>query len=77
MSPLILKSNVDMVCKQHKYIVGNVNIGEYCQYPMTLISKSVIAVSSFSFVPQVLILPVMNTCIQEHNKPTLSILFSS
>ena len=30
MSPLILKSNVDMVCKQHKYIVGNVNIGEYC-----------------------------------------------
>ena len=24
---LILKGNVNMVCKQHKYIVGNVSIG--------------------------------------------------
>ena len=30
MSLLILQSNVDMVFKQHKNIVGNVNIGEYC-----------------------------------------------
>ena len=27
---LILESNVNMVSKQHKYIVGNISIGEYC-----------------------------------------------
>ena len=27
---LILESNVNMVSKQHKYVVGNVSIGEYC-----------------------------------------------
>ena len=73
---LILESNVNMVSKQHKYIVGNVSIGEYCQYSITCISKFAVLVSSFSFVPQVLILAVMNTCIQEHDIPTLSILFS-
>ena len=30
MSLLILESNVNMVCKQHSYIVSNVSIGEYC-----------------------------------------------
>ena len=27
---LILESNVNMVSKQQKYIVGNISIGEYC-----------------------------------------------
>ena len=30
MSLLILESNVNMVCKQHSYIVSNVSIGGYC-----------------------------------------------
>lgn len=27
---LILESNIDMVSKQHNYVVGTVSIGEYC-----------------------------------------------
>ena len=63
MSLLILESNVYVVCKQHKYIVGNVSIAEYCLYLMTCIRKFLVLVSSYSFVSQVLSLAVMNTCI--------------
>ena len=30
MSLFILEDDVNIVCMQHKYIVGNVSIGEYC-----------------------------------------------
>ena len=30
MSLFILEGDVNIVCMQHKYIVGNVSIGEYC-----------------------------------------------
>ena len=53
--------------------MGNVSVVNII---MTCKSKFVVLVSSFSFAPQVLILAAMNTCIQEHDIPTLSVLFS-
>ena len=44
---------------------------------MTGISNFFVLVNSFSFVTQELILAVVNTCVREHDIPTLSILFSS
>ena len=44
---------------------------------MILISKLVLVVNSFSFVSQVLVLPVLDTCRwKQYDIPTLSILFS-